>query len=76
MFRPGYIQPTKGLKNTYKMYKVLAPFYPLIKLLLSKYVTTLKGIGLAMINVTLYGSETKVLECKDITLQSKVGEKL
>ncbi len=25
MFRPGYIQPTKGLKNTYKMYKVLAP---------------------------------------------------
>jgi uncharacterized protein YbjT (DUF2867 family) len=74
MFRPGYIQPTKGLKNTYKMYKVLAPFYPLIKLLLSKYVTTLKEIGLAMINVTLYGSNKKVLECKDIIQQSKVNE--
>ena len=44
MFRPGYIQPTKGLKNTYKMYKVLAPIYPLIKLLLPKYVTTLREL--------------------------------
>jgi len=76
MFRPGYIQPTKGLKNTYKMYKVFAPFYPLIKLPLSKYVTTLKEIGLAMINVTLYGSDQTVLECRDIVRQSKVGEKL
>jgi hypothetical protein len=76
MFRPGYIQPTKGLKNTYKAYKIFAPFYPLIKLLFSKYATTLKEIGLAMINVTLYGSDKKVLECKDIIRQSKVGGKL
>ena len=75
MFRPGYIQPTKGLKNTYKMYKVFAPVYPIIKLLFSKYVTTLREIGLAMINVTLYGSEKNVLECKDIVQQSKVGNK-
>jgi hypothetical protein len=74
MFRPGYIQPTKGLKNTYKIYKVLAPIYPIIKLLLSKYVTTLNEIGLAMINVTLYGSDKKVLGCKDIVNQSKVSE--
>ena len=71
MFRPGYIQPTKGLKNTYKAYKIFAPFYPVIKLLFSKYATTLKDIGLAMINVTLYGSEKKVLECKDIVEKSK-----
>jgi uncharacterized protein YbjT (DUF2867 family) len=66
MFRPGYIQPTKGLKNTYKAYKIFTPFYPLIKLLFSKYATTLKEIGLAMINVTLSESDKKVLECKDI----------
>ena len=71
MFRPGYIQPIKGLKNTYKMYKVLAPIYPLIKLLFSKYTTTLREIGLAMINVTLYGLERKILECRDIVLQSR-----
>lgn len=71
MFRPGYIQPTKGLKNTYKAYKFFAPFYPLIKLFFSKYATTLRQIGLAMINVTLYGAERKILECKDIVQQSK-----
>lgn len=66
MFRPGYIQPTKGLRNTYNMYKVAAPFYPLWKFLFPKYVTTLREIGLAMINVTLYGSSKKILECRDI----------
>ena len=71
MFRPGYIQPTKGLKNTYKFYKVVAPIYPLIKLLFSKYVCTLQEIGLSMINVTLFGSDKQILECKDIVRQSK-----
>jgi uncharacterized protein YbjT (DUF2867 family) len=71
MFRPGYIQPTKGLKNTYKAYKIFVPFYPIIKLLFSKYATTLKEIGLVMINVTLYGSDKKVLECRDIVKQSR-----
>jgi len=71
MFRPGYIQPTKGLKNTYKTYKLSAPFYPVLKLLLSKYVTTLREIGLAMINVTLYGADKQILECRNIVHQSK-----
>ena len=71
MFRPGYIQPTKGLKNTYNMYKVAAPFYPLWKLLFPKYVTTLREIGLAMITVTLHGSSKQILECRDIVQQSK-----
>jgi len=70
MFRPGYIQPTKGLNNAYKAYKIFAPFYPIIQLLFSKYATTLKEIGLEMINVTLFGSEKKILECKDITILS------
>jgi hypothetical protein len=71
MFRPGYIQPTKGLKNTYKFYKVVAPFYPMWKLIFPKYVTTLREIGLAMINVTLYGSKKNILECRDIVQHSK-----
>jgi len=71
MFRPGYIQPTKGLKNTYKAYKLFAPFYPILKLIFPKYVTTLGEIGLAMINVTLYGSSKQILECRDIVQQLK-----
>jgi uncharacterized protein YbjT (DUF2867 family) len=73
MFRPGYIQPTKGLKNSYKIYKVLSPFYPLWKALFSKYVCTLEEIGLAMINTVLSGSDLKVLECKDIRLLAQQG---
>ena len=67
-FRPGYIQPTKGLKNAYKIYKIFAPFYPLFKTFFAKYVGTLEELGLAMINVTRNGSELKVLECKDIRM--------
>ncbi len=76
IFRPGYIQPTKGLKNTYKFYKVIAPFYPLIKLLFSNSVCSLEEIGLSMINVTLHGSDKQILECKDIVSQSKARKKL
>lgn len=71
MFRPGYIQPTKGSRNTYNIYKVAAPFYPLWKLLFSKYVCTLKELGLSMIQVSLYGSDRQILECRDIVQLSK-----
>ncbi len=71
MFRPGYIQPTKGLKNAYKTYSFFAPFYPIWKLLFPKYVVTLAELGLSMINSTLYGSDKKILECRDIVQQSK-----
>jgi hypothetical protein len=66
MFRPGYIQPIKGLKNTYTVYKFLAPVYPILKTLFPKYTVTLKEVGLAMINVALYSPDKKVLECGDI----------
>jgi uncharacterized protein YbjT (DUF2867 family) len=71
MFRPGYIQPTKGLKNSYKIYKIFAPFYPVLKTLFPKYFVSLEEIGQAMINVTLDGSEKKILECKDISYVAK-----
>ncbi len=72
MFRPGYIQPTKGLTHTYKVYKILVPFYPVFKLLFNKYVCTLEEVGKAMINVTLYKPKIKILECIDIQNKSKI----
>ncbi len=62
MYRPGYIQPIKGMKNTYKIYKVLAPFYSIFEKLFPKYVISLEELGNSMINVTLRGYENKVLE--------------
>ncbi len=72
MFRPGYIQPIKGLKNTYKILKVIAPLYPVWKFLFPKFVITLEEVGLAMINAVLKGYSKKILECNDIRTLSKV----
>ena len=68
MFRPGYIHPMPGMKNTLKAYKYMGFLYPVFKVLFSKYVCELKDIGSSMIRVCLEGYNVKVLECKDITL--------
>ena len=66
LFRPGYIQPTPGLKRTYKAYKFFAPFYPVIRRLAPRYVTTMEELGLAMIGAALSGYDKPILECADI----------
>ncbi|MEJ2105197.1 MAG: hypothetical protein P8X47_11560 [Ignavibacteriaceae bacterium] len=71
MFRPGFIKPTKGLKNAYKAYKFFTPLYPVFRKLFPKYVVTLEELGLAMINVTLNNPDKKILECKDIAELAK-----
>jgi hypothetical protein len=66
MFRPALILPTKGLKNTLTMYKILAPLLPVVKLIFSGYVCSLKQIGFAMINSVVKGYDKKVLNVRDI----------
>jgi uncharacterized protein YbjT (DUF2867 family) len=66
-FRPGFIKPIKGLKNTLAFAKPLAPLYPLLKFLFPNAAVTLHDVGIAMINTALYGYEKTILECKDIT---------
>lgn len=72
MFRPGYIKPMKGMKNTYTMYKALDWFmFPLTKLLAPGAACTLEEIGKAMINCAAKGYEKKNLEVKDIEAAAK-----
>ena len=66
MFRPGYIQPMKGLKNAYTAYKVLGFLYPVFRGLFPSYVVHLREIGQSMLNACTKGYSKKVLECKDI----------
>ncbi len=66
MFRPGFIIPTKGFKNTLKLYKIFWPLIPVIKLFFSKSLLTLSEIGQAMINSAIKDYDKKVLEVKDI----------
>ena len=71
MFRPGYMQPTKGAKNTQKLYKPISWMYPLFRALFPKFVCTLKEVGLAMINTVNKDYETNFLEVKDIVALAK-----
>jgi uncharacterized protein YbjT (DUF2867 family) len=70
VFRPAYIQPLNGIQSRTKLYRtlyaVIAPLYPLIKLLLPGYVTTTEQLGRAMIKVAKNGATKHVIESSDI----------
>ncbi|MGA2624410.1 MAG: NAD-dependent epimerase/dehydratase family protein [Bacteroidota bacterium] len=74
LFRPGYINPTKGLKNAYRFAKVFALFYPVWKILFPKYVCTLEELGLAMIHAGTDGSPKQILESPDIVHLAGIPE--
>lgn len=78
MFRPGYIQPLKGVRSrtrAYRMfYAVSGPLFPILERLLPGHLTTTVNVGKAMIRVALSGSEKRVLEPRDINrLAVEVG---
>lgn len=70
MFRPGYIQPLHGIRTKTRLYGVLyavmAPLYPLWKLLIPQYVTTTECLGRAMLQAAKHGAPKHVLESSDI----------
>lgn len=74
MFRPGYIQPVKGIKSKTKnyniFYSVMKPFYPLLKRM-PKYVTSTEKLGKAMIRVAVNGFDKNILESLDINLAAE-----
>lgn len=72
MFRPGYMHPTKGLRNTIKYYRYVQWLYPALRLFFPAFVSTLKELGLAMINVTIKGYDRNILEVKDIVKVAKL----
>jgi uncharacterized protein YbjT (DUF2867 family) len=70
-FRPAFMQPTEGLKHTKGYYSVLKFLFPIFKLIMPSYVSTLKEVGIAMINLAIDGYEKQVIEVKDINILSK-----
>ena len=65
-FRPGIIEPTKGLKNTLKPYRYIGWLLPLIRFVMPNSICSLRELGLAMIHSILNGYDKQVLEVKDI----------
>ena len=70
MFRPGYIQPLRGIRSKTRWYQALydlmGPFYPILRRLFPRYVTTTVNIGRAMIHVAATGCSKQVLSSGDI----------
>jgi len=70
LFRPGYIQPLKGVRSKTRVYQALytalGPLFPVWKKLFPKYVTNTEKLGLAMIHVASHGYSRPVLENRDI----------
>jgi len=65
-FRPGYIKPTKGLKNSHKFYKFVNWLFPIGRLFYPKAFCTLQEVGVAMINSVYEEENRKIIEGKDI----------
>lgn len=69
-FRPGYMHPTKGLKNTPRYYKFIIWMYPFFRRVFPKMVSTLAELGKAMINTARFGYAKQILEVEDIIVMS------
>lgn len=70
-FRPGYMHPTKGLKNVHPYYKYLAWLYPIGRLLFPGAFCALRELGRAMINVAQHGNDKVILGSRDIIRRGK-----
>ena len=65
-FRPGYLSPTKGLKNTLPYYAYIDWMYPLFSLLAPGAFSTLRELGLAMLEASVFGTKKTHVEVRDI----------
>jgi uncharacterized protein YbjT (DUF2867 family) len=70
MFRPGFIQPVKGVRSKTAWYQaaydVLGPISPLLLRLAPNQITTTARLGRAMIRVADSGFEKRILHPREI----------
>ena len=70
LFRPGFIRARPGVKSKTRLYRIfypiILPFFPVLRRLAPKHVTTAENIGRAMIAVSIGRYPKRVLENPDI----------
>jgi hypothetical protein len=70
LFRPGYIQPMKGIRSKTRWYQafyiVFGPLYPLLHRLFPAYTTTTANLGQALIAAAAWGYPRRILDSPDI----------
>jgi uncharacterized protein YbjT (DUF2867 family) len=65
-FRPGFIKPIKGLKNTHKFYAYVNWMFPIGRLIYPKAFCTLEEVGNAMIHSVYSEESRKIIEGTEI----------
>ena len=77
MFRPGYIQPMRGVRSKTRLYQTLYDLggwlYPLLRVAVPRLVTTTVNVGRAMIEVAEEGYSKPILSSADINAVAAVG---
>lgn len=71
MFRPGFMKATPGQQHVLSYYTCFDWLYPVLRVVMPKYVSTLAELGQAMIRVAQRGYLRKVLEVPDIVALAK-----
>ncbi|HEU5041047.1 MAG TPA: NAD-dependent epimerase/dehydratase family protein [Gemmatimonadales bacterium] len=70
MFRPGFIQPVKGVRSKtgwyQAVYTLAAPLSPLLRRLIPAAITTTAHVGRALIEVAVTGYPKPILHPRDI----------
>jgi uncharacterized protein YbjT (DUF2867 family) len=70
LFRPGVIQPLHGITSSTKLYRILyrvmGPFFPILRAVAPDSFTTTEQLGRAMLHAGLEGAPKAVLETRDI----------
>jgi hypothetical protein len=65
-FRPGFMLATPGQVNLMRSYRLFAWLYPVARIVVPQYVSTLRQVARAMIRAAQSGYSQPVLEVKDI----------
>lgn len=70
MFRPGYIQPLRGIRSKTRWYQAVydmtGRLYPVLRQVLPRHMTTTVNIGRAMIRVAADGYPSAILDSAEI----------
>lgn len=77
MFRPGYIQPLRGVRSKTRVYQAIYNLggwmYPLLRAIIPRFVTTTVNIGHAMVEVAAEGYPKSILSTADINAVAAVA---
>ncbi len=65
-FRPGFMRAMPGQRHLPGPYKAIGWLYPVLRVVIPNYVSTLEDVGRAMIRCVTAGYPKQILEARDI----------